>query len=105
MRIKPILYSFLCTPQGDTNYRPERRQTWMNSLETRRVKYGKKCLELMGFSEKSNIILDNIDYSFETSVWNFFIITKIMCQIFFRSDVWKKKVGYPTHTKRYSSFC
>ena len=60
--------------------------------------------KINGIFEKSDIFLDNIGYSFETSGWIFSTKTGTMCQILSRSAVLKKKVGFPTHKERYSSF-
>ena len=60
----------------------------------------------MAFSERvtfSQII--SIGHSFETSGWIFiFTKTNIMWQILSRSDVSKKKVGYPTRKKKILQF-
>ena len=51
------------------------------------------------FLEKVTFILENIGDSFETSGWIFFTKVIIMFQIFHRSDVMKKKVGYPSQKR------
>ena len=46
--------------------------------------------KIIGIFRKSDIFLDNIGNSFETSGWVLIIKTDIMCQILSRNDVLKK---------------
>ena len=60
--------------------------------------------EIHGMFGKSDIFLDNIGHNFKTSGWIYFTKTNITSQILSRSDVSKKKVGYPTPKKDFQVY-
>ena len=65
-----------------------------------------KMFEINGIFRKRDIFLENIGHNFETSGWIFFFTKiNIVCQILSRSDILKKKVGYPSHKNRHLGCC
>ena len=66
-----------------------------------------KMFKIKGILGKTDIFLDNIGHSFETSGQTIFFYKKgtlPICLFLSRSDVLKKKVVYPTPEERYSIF-
>ena len=88
--------------QGDTYYRLKRRVRILWYWRWNIWEFLKKST---GISEKSDISSIILVITSKLVDGYFFTKTNIICQILSRSNDLKKKEGYPTHQKKYSSFC